>query len=158
MEKLSRLFVKTVMHYAKTHRMRAFKIEQYYDEDIDVFFFKHNEQYIKENIKFYEYIAKKMNEYFFSNSITNVCFYYDHEFSQSCRLELSLPHGLLDNLFSKEQAVKTNNIKVILPKKESSENIKPKIGFQPLNIMEFESFKSDFFIDDYKKVKREDAA
>lgn len=158
MEKLSGLFVKAVMRYATTHRMRTFKIEQYYDEDIDVFFFKHNEQYIKENIEFYEYIAKKMNEYFFSNFITNVCFYYDYEFSQSCRSELSLPNGLLDNLFSKKQDEKTNNIKVILPKKECSENIKPEIGFQPLNITEFKSFKKEFFSDDYKKVKREDAA
>lgn len=158
MEKLSRLLVKDVMHYAMTHKMRAFKLEQYYDEDIDVFFFKHNEQHIKENIEFYEYIAKKMNEYFFSSAITNVCFYYDYEFSQSCRLEPSLPDGLLDNLFSKKQDEKANNIKVILPKKECSENIKPKLGLKPLNIAEFKSLKKEFFIDNYKKIKREDAA
>lgn len=135
---LSEKFVKDVMHYAQCDKLLGFNLMKCYDEEIDVFFFMHNDPNIETNQQFYAYIVKKMDEYFFSNSITNVCFYYDYEFAKSCQNELK---GLLDTLFSESQEVRGNIVKVILPKKEENKIIGTKV--RSFNLTDFRLEKED---------------
>lgn len=152
MERLLKSFMKDVRFYAASSNINDFKVEDYYDEDVDVFFLKHNDSTIKEKTDFYEHIAKKMNEYFFSNSITNVCFYYDYEFSQTCKIEYKLPKDMVKELFSVKRDEKMITIKVILPKKELTGNV------QNYNIDTFKSLKKELFMDSCKKNKSKEAA
>lgn len=69
-------FLADIRNYFIANANVDFKIRVRYNKDINVYFFEHNNEKIKEDKVGYEFITKKMYEYYFSKSIFNVSFRY----------------------------------------------------------------------------------
>lgn len=82
MKQLIAEFIKDITQFAKEHKISDFELESDYDVEMDVYFLKHNDAEVEMNAEFDEYIVEKMNEYFISKQITNICIYYDCEFAE----------------------------------------------------------------------------
>lgn len=67
-------FRSDILSFMRKQKENDFKLNSYYNEDIQVYFFLHNNKNLRENETLISYVHDKMNSYFFSKRIYNVSF------------------------------------------------------------------------------------
>jgi len=76
-----------VLEYLFFQNRIDFKMHDFFDEEERVYFFFHNDEELDSDKNFKGFIVSKMNEYFFSNNIFNICFAKDFIFTEWSNVE-----------------------------------------------------------------------
>lgn len=83
-------FKSDLVEFLKIQNKTDFKMRDFFDEHEGVYFFFHNDKQLDDNKEIELFVTNKMGEYFFSNSIFNVCFTEDFVFTDWSKIEPSL--------------------------------------------------------------------